>query len=107
MRLGALERVRAHQLGESIRLVGRRGANGTHLVQHDLVTAFGELPGGLRAGEASAHYVKLHASTYCRGRAAENCRELPRCARRTAAAFGRGELLQPARNGSHTPKGQP
>ena len=56
-RLGALERVRAHQLGEAIGLVRRRAAHGAHLVQHDVVPALGELPRGLAAGESAADDV--------------------------------------------------
>ena len=53
-RLGALEGVGADELGEAIGLVRLGAAHGPHLVQHDVVPALGELPGGFAAGEAAA-----------------------------------------------------
>ena len=48
-RLGALEGVGADELGEPVGLVRSVAADGTHLVQDDVVPALGELPGGLAA----------------------------------------------------------
>ena len=50
-RLGALERVRADQLREPLRLVGWRLANWTHLVEYHATAALGELPRGFTAGQ--------------------------------------------------------
>ena len=49
--------VRADELGEILGLVRRRHRRRPHLVQHDRHAGFGELPGGLRAGEAAADDV--------------------------------------------------
>ena len=56
-RFGTLERVRAHQLGQSVGLVGRGAADGTHFVQHHVVAALSELPRGFRPGESAADDV--------------------------------------------------
>jgi hypothetical protein len=52
--LGALEGVGADQLTEPIGLVRGRRADGAHLVEHDVMPAFGQLPRRLRAREATA-----------------------------------------------------
>ena len=51
------ERVRADELGERRGLVGRGGAHGPHLVQHDRNAARGDLPSGLAAGKPAADDV--------------------------------------------------
>ena len=56
-RLGALERVGAHELGETVGLVRRRAAHAAHLVDDDVVAALGELPRGFAAGEPAADDV--------------------------------------------------
>ena len=53
-RLGALEGVRADELGEPVGLVRGGRARGAHLVEDDPVAALGELPGRLAAGEPAA-----------------------------------------------------
>ena len=52
--LGALEGVRAHQLGELVGLMCLRAAYPAHLVQHHPVATLGELPGGLASGEPAS-----------------------------------------------------
>ena len=56
-RLGALEGVRAHELGEAVGLVRRGAAHAAHLVDDDVVPTLGELPGGLAPGEPAADDV--------------------------------------------------
>ena len=51
------ERVGAHELGETVGLVGVRHPHGAHLVQHDGHAGAGDLPGGFRAGKAAANDV--------------------------------------------------
>jgi len=51
------EGVRAHELGEAIRLVRVCGALGAHLVQHDGDTVLRELPRGLGTGQSTADHV--------------------------------------------------
>jgi hypothetical protein len=51
----AAQAVRADELRKVARLVHRRLAHRTHLVQIDADAAAGELPRGLTAGEASPH----------------------------------------------------
>ena len=51
------ERVRAHELGERIRLVGVRHLVGPHLMDHDGDVGGGDLPGGFRARKAAADDV--------------------------------------------------
>ena len=48
------EGIGADQLGQPVGLVRLGLPLGPHLVQHDGDAAAGELPGGLRAGEAAA-----------------------------------------------------
>ena len=57
-RLGALERVGANQLGETVGLVRRRAAHAAHFMDHDVVPALGELPRGFAAGESAADDVE-------------------------------------------------
>src|SRR4051812_18093777 len=52
-RLSALERVGADELRETIGLVRRRAADAAHLVNDDIVSPHGELPGGFAAGESA------------------------------------------------------
>ena len=56
-RLGALERVGAHQLGEAIGLVRLGRPHRPHLVQYYVVAALGQRPGGFGAGETAAYDV--------------------------------------------------
>ena len=51
------EGIGADELGEVAGLVRRRHRRRPHLVQHDRDARLGELPGGLRAGEAAADDV--------------------------------------------------
>ena len=64
VRLGVVgaEGIGADQLGEAAGLVRRRHHRRPHLVQHDRHARLGELPGGLRAGEAGADDVDWIAS---------------------------------------------
>src|SRR5215204_7773804 len=56
--LGALEGVRADELSEPVGLMCCRADGRPHLVHDDVVPAFGELPGGLAAGEAATDDVE-------------------------------------------------
>ena len=56
------EAVRADQLGQAVGLVRRRHlAAAAHLGQPHLHAGLGELPGGLRSGEAAADDMDLGA----------------------------------------------
>src|SRR5690348_2529079 len=52
--LGALDRVRAHELGQTLGLVCRRPSHTPHLVNDYIVPALGELPRGLAPRETAA-----------------------------------------------------
>ena len=56
-RFRTLESVGAHELREPLRLVRGRGANWPHLVDDDIMSTLGELPGSLAAREPSANDV--------------------------------------------------
>src|SRR4029453_12984915 len=58
--LVAAKRVAADQLRESIGLVNRRGAGGTHFVEKDRDAARRRLPCGLAAGEAAPNDANGH-----------------------------------------------
>ena len=49
----ALERVAAHEFGETVRLMGIRRPNRTHLAKPDAKTPLRELPRGLSPGKTS------------------------------------------------------
>ena len=53
--LVAPERVAAHQLGETVRLVDVGGPSGPHFVDGDGYAASGSLPGSLAAGQAASN----------------------------------------------------
>ena len=57
LRVVGAKGIGADELGEVFRLVRRGHGRRPHLVQNDRNAGLGELPGGLRAGEAAADDV--------------------------------------------------
>src|SRR5438093_9519517 len=65
---GALERIRADELGEAVGLVRGRLNYRAHLVENHIVTADGELVGGFASGEAAADHMHVaHGSNLALG----------------------------------------
>jgi len=60
------EGVGADQLGQAIGLVGVGAAHRPHLVQHHGYAGFGDLPGGLGAGQAAADHMHGREHWNCR-----------------------------------------